>query len=148
LAVAATAGAVVLGHDDADEARRRNDSSSEEWLNVGKEAERAMADLKDPMTGKPLPPDGYSPPMLSDPVDILRPGTFTFSAGPLPKGTTARNLGFGLPPDSGEMLVFSMGHQSRIEKRDDGRYAVTTVDVSEVKRPYYDLRMWFMWGLG
>ena len=38
--------------------------------------------------------------------------------------------------------------QPRLEDRAGGTYVVATMDVPEVKQPYYGLRMWFIWGVG
>jgi hypothetical protein len=106
--------------DDAREAHARTKATASGWLGEGLPEQFAMA--------------------LSEPVNVVRPGTYTFVAGPVPEGFAEHPSGLSFPPDSESI---HMGRWDiRVEQRPDGRYAIVTIEVLEVVRPYRGLRIW------
>ena len=107
-----------------------NDSTSASWADVGNDR------------GNPPPPS--FPAVLTDPVDVLTPGTYTFTGGPVPNGSDASVASVSLPPDAGRMLTIRRVSPPAITTSGTESVVTFTVEVGAVSTPYHGLRAWVL----
>jgi len=108
-----------------------NDSTSASWANVGVDR------------GTPTGPS-FLPPTITGDVDVLAPGTYTFTGGPVPGNADVSVASVSFPPDAARTLTIGHVSRPRLEATDNHWIVRFTVDVTAVSAPYLGLRAWVL----
>jgi hypothetical protein len=116
-------------------------SSSVSWRTVGDDIREARGerDAVDSRGQKRISP------VLSDPIDIVDPGSFEMRAGPVDfAGSVLPELAYSMPLDVSDYATVRVDQSSRPKLIDDGGqiYITFGIVVSTVVKPYRGLTIW------